>query len=221
MHRHNFAHRHPPKLGPTTDDEGSGSDSNGNESQDDAPVQRGVVRSPVRNVPIMIPALRDAVKSLDYGLLQTRFLTIIPGSSAQVSCKLTVRSLIDKVEYVALSYSWGDQTSTRRILLDGRVTEVTTSLEAALQELRRRRILVVWVDALCINQANGYEKVYQLRQMGTIFSKATKVVAWLGPDANSSSSYADWGAIQPSDHILTWKAILGARLDCSGTCKSI
>jgi hypothetical protein len=61
-------------------------------------------------------------------------------------------------------------------------------LEAALQELRRRRILVVWVDALCINQANGYEKVYQLRQMGTIFSKATKVVAWLGPEANSSSS---------------------------------
>lgn len=46
---------------------------------------------------------------------------------------------------------------------------------------------MVWVDALCIDQNDNYEKVYQLRQMGTIFYQAAKVVAWLGPAADDSN----------------------------------
>lgn len=118
--------------GSGTDDEDSEGDSNGSESQDDAPVQRDLMSSLTHSNSFMHPALRNTVKPLNFGLLQTRFLTIVPGTSAQVSCKLTVGSLIDKIEYVAPSYSWGDQTSTRRIFLDGRVTEVTKSLEPAL-----------------------------------------------------------------------------------------
>lgn len=130
-------------------------------------------------------------QSLDFGRLETRFLSIKsaprrPGLAAEVSCTLETKSLFESPGYVALSYSWGDHNATRPILLDGKVTEVTTSLEVALKELLARGVEVAWVDALCIDQKNNYEKVYQLRQMGTIFSKAAKVVAWLGPAADES-----------------------------------
>jgi hypothetical protein len=134
-------------------------------------------------------------QALDFGRLETRFLTInssppcfnLPTEgSIRVSCELSIKSLYECPEYVALSYSWGNHGSTRPILLDGHITHVTISLEMALQELITRGVRVVWVDAVCIDQSNKYEKVYQLRQMGTIFSKATKVVAWLGPVAEDS-----------------------------------
>lgn len=136
-------------------------------------------------------------QALDFGRLETRFLTIAatpfsPGSSTNaitsVSCGLAIHSLYECPEYIALSYSWGDHGSTRPILLDGRITQVTTSLEMALKELVARGIRVIWVDALCIDQENAYEKVYQLRQMGTIFSRAAKVIAWLGPAAEDSDN---------------------------------
>jgi hypothetical protein len=136
-------------------------------------------------------------QALDFGRLETRFLTIgsLPPSynsptkeSIRVSCELSIRSLYECPEYIALSYSWGNHNFTRPILLHGRVTWVTTSLEAALQELIARGVNTVWVDALCIDQGNNYEKVYQLRQMGTIFSQAVKVIAWLGPAAEDSEN---------------------------------
>jgi hypothetical protein len=136
-------------------------------------------------------------QALNFGRLETRFLTIGPSppssnlpteEAIQVSCELGIRSLYECPEYIALSYHWGDHKSTRPILLEGRIIQVTTSLEAALQELIARGVTVVWVDALCIDQGNDYRKVFQLRQMGTIFSKAKKVIAWLGPAAEDSDN---------------------------------
>jgi hypothetical protein len=136
-------------------------------------------------------------QALDFGRLQTRFLTIASSpfssnlpteESIRVSCECGIKSLYECPEYIALSYSWGDHNSTRPILLDGYITWVTTSLEAALQELIARGVRTVWVDAVCIDQGNNYEKVYQLRQMGTIFSQAVKVIAWLGPAAEDSDN---------------------------------
>lgn len=168
-----------------------------------------------------------ATLGLDFGRLQTRFLSIDPitptllmnptphlpdmtresirlssgnqssplhetnlgpdlGLPNKVVCKLAIKSLFECPRYTALSYSWGDHNSTRCIWLDGRVEQVTASLEVALRELAERGVETVWVDALCIAQSDTYEKVYQLGQMGTIFSKAAKVVAWLGPAAEDS-----------------------------------
>jgi len=181
--------KRPSKRKTSTDDEESESDGEDNESDDDTPVQRALVQHPIRNDssrPVRVQ--RGTVVPLDRSQFQTRFLSIIQSRSVEISCTLTVGSLIRTPQYVALSYHWGDQTSTRPISLDGRAKQVTASLEAALQALRARGIPVVWVDALCINQPDPYEKVYQLSMMGSIFSKAAKVVAWLGPAADDSSN---------------------------------
>lgn len=184
----------PPKPRPSTDDEGSESDGEGNEtageeseSEDEVPARKALVKHPTRNGSAGPPqVLRSSLTSLDRSQFQTRFLSIVPSPTAEVSCMLGVGSLMVRFEYVALSYHWGDQTSTRNISLDGRTTKVTASLEGALQALRSRSIRVAWVDALCINQPDNSEKVYQLSQMDMIFSKAAKVIAWLGPAADDS-----------------------------------
>lgn len=186
----------PPKLRSSTDDEESESDGEANasaaedsESDDDAPARNALVKHPIRNGsagPSQV--LGSSVTSLDRSQFQTRFLSIIPSPTAEVSCTLRVGSLMLNIEYVALSYHWGDQTSTRNISLDGRTTKVTASLEVALQALRSRNIRVAWVDALCINQHDNSEKVYQLGQIYMIFFKAAKVIAWLGPAADDSGN---------------------------------
>lgn len=41
-----------------------------------------------------------------------------------------------------------------------------------------------WIDALCINQADVQERTAQVQLMRDIYSRAEKVVTWLGPDDN-------------------------------------
>ena len=38
----------------------------------------------------------------------------------------------------------------------------------------------LWVDALCIDQGNNDEKMHQVAGMGRIYSRASRIVCWLG-----------------------------------------
>jgi hypothetical protein len=40
-----------------------------------------------------------------------------------------------------------------------------------------------WVDAICINQRNSEERTQQVRLMAKIYSKAHRVIVWLGEEA--------------------------------------
>jgi hypothetical protein len=171
-----------------SDEDENESDENESESDDDTPAQTSPAKSSTPSHPVGPPASRDPGATLIRSQFQTRFLLIHQRQSAEVSCNRTIGSLFKPPEYIALSYHWGDQTPIHNISLDGRPTKVTASLEGALQELRARSIGVIWVDYLCINQLIPSEKVYQLGQMSNIFSKARKVIAWLGPAANESSN---------------------------------
>jgi hypothetical protein len=63
-------------------------------------------------------------------------------------------------EYEALSYSWGYPTHNDEIEIDGQHFPVTENLRLALQHLRRKNeARILWVDAICINQMDMYEKV--------------------------------------------------------------
>jgi len=48
------------------------------------------------------------------------------------------------------------------------------------------RALVLWIDALCIDQTNMSEKNDQVRRMDIIYKKAARVICWLGPRSNTS-----------------------------------
>lgn len=64
---------------------------------------------------------------------------------------------------------------------------ITENLDIALRHLRYEETpRYLWIDALCINQANEPEKSKQVANMGTAFKKADHVIAWLGPKENNS-----------------------------------
>lgn len=95
------------------------------------------------------------------------------------------------LHYEAVSYVWDtDQTPFSVYVGKGKtnVVSVTRNLAVALSNLRypdRPRRL--WIDALCIDQSNDVEKEPQVAQMGTIYSFAVHVIAWLGPEQHDST----------------------------------
>lgn len=85
-------------------------------------------------------------------------------------------------EYIALSYVWGDVSDKVPIKLNGYEWAIGRNLSAALHALRARHVpVVIWADALCINQADHLEKGHQILHMRNVYQTAQKVVAWLGP----------------------------------------
>jgi hypothetical protein len=55
-------------------------------------------------------------------------------------------------------------------------------LKEALQHSELAVGDLIWVDAICINQNDLYEKSCQVNMMGLIYSNAKKVVVWLGAE---------------------------------------
>jgi hypothetical protein len=145
-----------------------------------------------------------------------RLLILLPQASGTgIRCLLTVVSLDSSPKYEALSYVWGTASDRRDIEINGKILSVTSNLATALLYLRlepkgdmygdssidsnrilnsvalRRneplgRAIVLWVDALCIDQANNAEKNDQIKRMDVIFKKAERVICWLGPKRDTS-----------------------------------
>jgi len=71
--------------------------------------------------------------------------------------------------------------NARWIWVNERRFRIQSNLSDALRAVREKdRPLVLWVDAVCINQVNKVEKSHQVTMMGKIYGTATEVVVWLG-----------------------------------------
>jgi hypothetical protein len=102
---------------------------------------------------------------------------------AQVACTLITVKLSENPKYEALSYMWGSLSNSATIAVDGQDLSVGENLWLALKQLRlgaSRR--TIWIDAICINQADTTERNHQVSQMSNIYSCAEQVLVWLGPD---------------------------------------
>ncbi|KAJ0118422.1 hypothetical protein J7T55_009205 [Diaporthe amygdali] len=112
-------------------------------------------------------------------------------------------------KYEALSYAWGSEEDPARVYVRGRshkhdshsyYLSITRNLHDALRALRKYHLAaenpegtlasslsrVLWIDAICIDQANAAEKGPQVAMMGSIYQSASRVVAWLGPADETS-----------------------------------
>ncbi|EOA84348.1 uncharacterized protein SETTUDRAFT_61258, partial [Exserohilum turcica Et28A] len=96
------------------------------------------------------------------------------------ACRLFHSSLDHDPRFRALSYVWGDQTDQRIIKVNGCTFKVNQNLFGALMGIVRSKTIVIWIDAICINQKDDEEKGWQVAMMGDIYRKASKVFAWLG-----------------------------------------
>ncbi|KAK1655115.1 heterokaryon incompatibility protein-domain-containing protein [Colletotrichum phormii] len=117
-----------------------------------------------------------------------RILHVEPATSfsSQIVARLSVvdydpKSKEVSAPYDALSYRWGDPNDTVKIVVNDAELKVTRNLSIALQNLRHQdRELVIWTDAICINQMDIEERQVQVTLMGVIYSKADCVQIWLG-----------------------------------------
>lgn len=113
---------------------------------------------------------------------EIRLVKLLPGQwSDKICCQLYHTPLANRPSYKALSYAWGSPRATRPILVNGHQHSVTVNLECALRRLRRTDSdLILWVDALCINQKNDSERTEQVNLMHDIFAFTEEVVVYLG-----------------------------------------
>lgn len=89
--------------------------------------------------------------------------------------------------YYALSYAWGPPVfTTHRIYSAEGFIQVTANLWEALRRYREAdETKTLWVDAVCINQANIQERSQQILLMRRIYSEAKHVLIWLGLESPS------------------------------------
>jgi hypothetical protein len=120
---------------------------------------------------------------------QFRIIRLFPATMSTIKCELLHASLEDSPEYTAISYTWGDADDTIKIQVAGCNFEITTSLHGALKRLRQpSRSVLLWADALCIDQNNKQEQSQQVQHMAHIYSRAESVAIWLGPESDDSES---------------------------------
>ncbi|KAF2807949.1 uncharacterized protein BDZ99DRAFT_464850 [Mytilinidion resinicola] len=105
---------------------------------------------------------------LDHSRQQIRLLRITPSTSELINCELKVVELSGGPIYKALSYTWGAPLPAKNILVEG--TSFTV-----------RENLYLFLEASKVQERN-----HQVNFMGQIYKSASEVVAWLGPEADSS-----------------------------------
>src|SRR5947209_1153949 len=114
---------------------------------------------------------------MDLGGPTFRLLLLRKGRELEVECEL-FQAWLDGdnlVPYEALSYTCGGTEMSASVQIDGRTLAITENLYLALQYLRSEETdRILWVDAICIDQANHQERGHQVQQMGNIYSLADR-----------------------------------------------
>lgn len=147
---------------------------------------------------------------LDRSRNEIRLLKLLPQAHDNKckfipACHIFHASLLERPQYVALSYVWGDRESKRIILIEDSPVFVRANLYDAMMTLRPlHNCLIIWIDSLSIDQENDQEKSWQVELMKDIYRQATQVYAWLGP------------ADCDSDHVMDYLNTFGAKAEACG-----
>lgn len=92
-------------------------------------------------------------------------------------------------EYEALSYCWGDLSSSNVMVVGDELFNITPNLFHAIHHVRSpTESMLLWIDQVCINQSDVYELTQQVHMMLDIFAKARRVYAWLGLSTEHSGT---------------------------------
>lgn len=85
---------------------------------------------------------------------------------------------------------------------------VQDNLNAALRQIRsEHEDMIVWSDALCINQGDKKERAAQVAQMHEVYMQAKEVCIWLGGDADEKAAEETDKTFDFLDKILSLRAL--------------
>jgi hypothetical protein len=133
---------------------------------------------------------------------EIRLIEIQPGQKNDpLKASIQYRRLCGDPSYKALSYTWGSPFNTDHpswdqhqesdrtydLHLGAGTVQITERLRDALIRVRKtNKALVLWIDAVCIDQSHDEEKSWQIQKMREIYEKASRVLIWLGPSDDTS-----------------------------------
>ncbi|KAK9772844.1 putative Heterokaryon incompatibility domain-containing protein [Seiridium cardinale] len=135
-----------------------------------------------------------------------RILEIHPGKKEDlIDCTFHYLDLRYKhMEYQALSYVWGmggmiTVSETGELIekehfirCNGHNKVIQGNLYGALENMRSdTRPLFLWADAICINQDDERERGHQVTLMNMIYTRAARVIIWLGQKDQIARSFWD------------------------------
>jgi hypothetical protein len=128
---------------------------------------------------------------LDASCQQIRLLELYPSTDTlevQGSFRCVELSHSNSPKYIALSYTWGEETTCREIKIDGKKILVRENLWwfLRLQSCFISEPKLFWIDAICINQSDIGERNHQVGMMRQIYVSAADVYIWLGPGSDDS-----------------------------------
>ena len=122
--------------------------------------------------------------TLDTASRRIRLIKLQPGDwDDDIRCDVFQASLDTQPQYTALSYAWGNQNISKPLLIycNGISFAVSENLYVALRRLRcPDDPLVLWIDAICINQIDELERTHQVSMMRSIYMKSIETLIWLG-----------------------------------------
>ncbi|KAK3387845.1 heterokaryon incompatibility protein-domain-containing protein [Podospora didyma] len=111
-------------------------------------------------------------------------------------------SIGERPFYSAISYCWGSHpTKSKLALADGSYLPITAKVATILTRLVADRPKVragvanpplLWLDAVCINQADAAEKGSQIPLMAYIYRRASCVEVWLEEDEGLKKVIHQW-----------------------------
>ena len=118
-------------------------------------------------------------RALDSGNI--RLLYLLPGETGnQLQGVIIHVPYKSPGAYQALSYVWGTDQRIKELVTPDGSLQITFLLNKALRGLRHReKPIMLWVDAICINQKDNIEKAQQIRLLPKIFQNAAATYAFL------------------------------------------
>lgn len=129
---------------------------------------------------------------------QIRLLTLLPAKdlTEPLRCGLKASELLASegaVEYEALSYTWGTEAATEMLIVhEDAYLKITPNLASFLRRRREKsQEVVLWVDAVCINQQDIGERNSQVMIMGVIYLRCAAITVWLGSESKNSELAID------------------------------
>lgn len=147
----------------------------------------------------IIGDLNDLGDDLDREIYVWNYVMRHPTRPVSEIEKIRIPDAIDHPIYRHTYYAGGGPRPSRSITIDGIEIVVGGELFCALKRLRhqhrlhggqKKNRLVLWVDAVCINQNDNEEKSKHVKSMGRIYAGARTVRIWLGDEVSDSERRA-------------------------------
>jgi hypothetical protein len=139
-------------------------------------------------------------------------------------CSLNEYPVGQAPPYICLSYCWGANRKVRDTIdVEGKALFITDTVSIALRWIRAWKYeqqqtsestsVIVWIDYVCINQADIAERSSQVSHMKALYSQAELVLVYLGSQEQGSENIPELYTTLREAHDRFYQASKASEID--------